>query len=123
MESLGADEVLDYTAKPFQDSAEDIDLVFDTIGGSTQDHSWSTMHPDGLLVSITQPPSEETARQHSVQSAFLFIGPNASALNELTALIEQGKLRPIVGAEFALRDVQRAHELSESGRAKGKIAL
>ena len=41
------------------------------------------------------------------------IGPNVSALNSLTSLIERGELRPIVGAEFALHDVQRAHELSE----------
>ncbi len=123
VESLGVDEFIDYTATPFQDSAKDIDLVFDTIGGPTQDHSWSTMSPNAMLVSITSPPSGEIASQHGVRSAFLFIGPNASALNELTALIERGKLRPIVGAEFALPDVQRAHELSESGRAKGKIAL
>ena len=123
VESLGADEFVDYTAGPFQESVKDIDLVFDTIGGPTQDHSWSTMRPDAMLVSITSPPPEETARQHGVRSAFLFIGPNAPALNHLTALIERGELRPIVGAEFALHEVQRAHELSESGRARGKIAL
>jgi NADPH:quinone reductase-like Zn-dependent oxidoreductase len=123
VESLGADEFIDYKARPFQDAAKNIDLVFDTIGGATQENSWSTMNPNGMLVSITSPPPEATAVKHGVRSAFLFIGPNVSALNELTALIKQGKLRPIVGAEYALRDVQRAHELSESGRAKGKIAL
>ncbi len=123
VESLGVDEFIDYTTTPFQDSAKDIDLVFDTIGGPTQDHSWSTMRPNAMLVSITSPPSKEIASQHGVRSAFLFIGPIASALNELTALIERGELRPIVGAEFALEDAQPAHELSESGRAKGKIAL
>jgi NADPH:quinone reductase-like Zn-dependent oxidoreductase len=97
--------------------------VFDTIGGATQDQSWGTMSPDAMLVSITSPPPEATARQHGVRSAFLFIGPNVPALNGLTALIERGQLRPIVGAEFSLSEVQRAHELSESGRARGKIAL
>ena len=123
VESLGADEFIDYTAQPFQDSTKEIDLVFDTIGGSTQDNSWSTMRPNALLISITSPPSEAVARQRGVRSEFLFIGPNASALNQLTTFIERGQLRPIVGAEFALTDIQRAHEMSESGRAKGKIAV
>ncbi len=123
VESLGVDEFVDYTAGPFQDSVKEVDLVFDTIGGDTQDNSWGTMSPGGLLVSITSPPPEATASQHGVRSAFLFIGPNVEALNHLTALIEQGKLRPIVGEEFALQDIKRAHGLSESGRARGKIAL
>lgn len=123
VESLGVDEFIDYAAQPFQNSTKEIDLVFDTIGGTTQDDSWSTIRPNGMLVSITSPPSEDVARQHGVRSAFLFIGPNAAALRELSALIERGELRPIVGAEYALRDVQRAHQLSETGRAKGKIAL
>jgi NADPH:quinone reductase-like Zn-dependent oxidoreductase len=123
VESLGVDEFVDYTAQPFQDTAKDMDLVFDTIGGSTQDDSWSTIKPNGMLVSITSTPSDDIARQHGVRSAFVFIGPNAAALNELTALIERGSLRPIVGAEFALPDIRRAHELSETGRATGKIAL
>ncbi len=123
VESLGVDEFIDYTARPFQESVKDVDLVFDTIGGATQDASWSTMSPNAMLVSITAPPSEDVARQHGVRSKFLFIGPNVRALNELTAMVERGKLRPVVGAEFALQDVTHAHELSESGRAKGKIAL
>ncbi len=123
VESLGVDEFIDYASQPFEDTAKDIDLVFDTIGGTTQDRSWATLSPGGMLVSITSTPSEEVAREHGARSAFLMIGPNVAALDELTALVELGQLRPIVGAEFALADIQRAHELSETGRARGKIAL
>jgi NADPH:quinone reductase-like Zn-dependent oxidoreductase len=123
VESLGVDEFIDYHAQPFQDVAKDIDVVFDTIGGETQEASWTTMSPNGILVAITSPPEEETARQHGVRSAFVYIGPNVPALGGLTALIERGELRPIIGAEFALADIGEAHRLSESGRAKGKIAL
>jgi len=34
-----------------------------------------------------------------------------------------GRLRPVAGAEFALRDIAGAHALRESGRAVGKIVL
>jgi NADPH:quinone reductase-like Zn-dependent oxidoreductase len=73
VESLGVDEFIDYTATSFQNSAKEINLVFDTIGGATQDDSWSTMSPNGMLVSITSPPSEEIARQRGVRSAFLLL--------------------------------------------------
>jgi NADPH:quinone reductase-like Zn-dependent oxidoreductase len=58
-----------------------------------------------------------------VRGAFVFIKPDASALEEMAGLVDSGKLRPIVGAEFALDDIQRAHALSERGHSVGKIAL
>ncbi len=123
VESLGTDEFIDYRSQRFQDVAKNIDMVFDTIGGTTQDNSWATMNPNGILVSITQPPSEDVAEQHGVRGTFLFVQPNAVALNELAALVDRGQVRPIVGAEFSLADITSAHALSETGRAKGKIAL
>ena len=32
-------------------------------------------------------------------------------------------MRPVIGAEFALHDIQRAQALSETGHAVGKIAI
>jgi NADPH:quinone reductase-like Zn-dependent oxidoreductase len=123
VESLGVDEFIDYTTQDLQTATKDIDVVFDTIGGTTQDSSWSLLRPEGILISIVSQPSEERAKELGVRSSYLFIGPNVAALNGLAELVDSGKLRAVVGAEFALRDVQRAHALSESGRAKGKIAL
>lgn len=37
--------------------------------------------------------------------------------------VDAGKLRPIVGAEFALEDIRRAHAFSKSRHAMGKIDL
>ncbi|TJZ76172.1 NADP-dependent oxidoreductase [Chitiniphilus eburneus] len=118
--SLGADEVIDYRSTPFQQAVRDVDLVFDTLGGTVQALSWQVLKPDGLLVSIVSPPAEQ---HEGRRGAFVFIGPDAEVLRELAALVDDGVLRPLVGAEFALADVAAAHELSESGRARGKIVL
>lgn len=123
VQSLGADEVIDYRNTKFADSVHGVDAVFDTIGGQVQEASWSVLKPGGILVSIISPPSEERARQMGVRCAYLFIGPNPSILDQMAELVENGKLRPIVGAEFALQDIARAHALSETGHAVGKIAL
>lgn len=123
VESLGADEVIDYQTQNFTEILRDIDVVFDTLGGDIQESSWSVLKQGGILISIVSPPSEEKAKELGVRSAFVFIEPNAYILEQLAKLVEQGELRPIIGAEFALQDIVKAHALSESGRTVGKIVL
>lgn len=123
VESLGADEFIDYHARPLREAVRDVDLVVDTIGGGTQEASWHVMAPGGLLVSIVSDPAAGAARWPRLRGAFLFIQPNAPVLERLAALVDAGTLRPIVCAEFALENIRQAHALSESGRATGKIAL
>ncbi len=123
VESLGADEVIDYHHQRFEEIVKDVDVVFDTIGGEVQENSWSVLKPDGILVSIVSPPSEKLAAKHKVRSAFVFIEPNAEILMQIAELVDEGKVRPIVGAEFALADIAKAHALSESGHSVGKIVL
>ena len=123
VESLGADEFIDYRNQSLQDAARNIDVVFDTIGGPTQEESWAVMSPGGILVSIISDPSEGQAKRPGLRSAFVFIQPNVPALEQIAQLVDNGKLRPLIGAEFALENIKRAHALSESGRAKGKIAI
>jgi NADPH:quinone reductase-like Zn-dependent oxidoreductase len=123
VESLGADEVIDYKTQNFAEILSDIDVVFDTLGGDIQESSWSVLKKDGILVSIVKPPSDTKASELGVRGAFVFIEPNAYILEQLAELVEQGKLRPVIGAEFALHDIEKAHALSESGRTVGKIVL
>lgn len=123
VQSLGANEVIDYERFAFNKELRNMDVVFDTLGGRVQDDSWEVLKPNGILVSIYSKPSEEQAKKLGVRSAFIFIEPNAAILNEMATLVDEGKLRPIVGAEFSLEHVKKAHELSESGHSLGKIVL
>ena len=123
IDSLHVDEFVDYHSQQLQDIARNMDLVFDTIGGATQEASWSLLAPNGILVSITDPPSQERARKLGLRSAFVFIQPNAPVLEQMAQWVDGGVLRPVIGAEFALADIRQAHALSEAGHVKGKIAL
>jgi NADPH:quinone reductase-like Zn-dependent oxidoreductase len=123
VESLGVDQFVDYTASRVQDAVAPVDVVFDTIGGEVQEASWSILKPGGIQVSIISPPDEAKARAMGLRGDYVFIGPNAPVLDRLAQMVDGGKLRPIVGAEFALDDIVEAHALSESGRAVGKIVL
>jgi len=121
--SLGADQVIDYRNERFAEKAKDVDLVVDTIGGEVQASSWSVLRRGGILVSTVSVPSVERAAALGVRSAHILIGPDAAVLDQLAALLDSGKLRTLIGGEFALRDIAAAHALSESGRTVGKIVL
>ncbi len=123
VEALGADQVIDYQIQRFAEVVSNVDVVFDTVGGEVQEASWSVLKPGGVLVSIISPPSAEKAQSLGVKNAFVFIDPNAKILAEMAKLVDAGKLRPIVGSEFALRDIAKAHALSQTGHAVGKIVL
>jgi NADPH:quinone reductase-like Zn-dependent oxidoreductase len=98
-------------------------VVLDTVGGKVQEASWRALKPGGLLVSVVDPPDEAVAKSHGVRCAFIFIQPSAGILEQLAGLVDTGQVRPVIGAEFALKDAAAAHRLSQSGHARGKIVL
>nr|WP_202807244.1 NADP-dependent oxidoreductase [Synechocystis sp. PCC 7509] len=120
---LGADEFIDYTQQPFEEVVKDVDVVFDTVGGDTQERAFQTLKKDGFLVTSAQTPSEEKARESGVEAAFVFCKPNAGQLAEINRLIEEGKLKIHIETVLPLAEVKKAHQLSQSGRARGKIVL
>jgi len=121
--SLGADEVVDYRDPAAFAAARDMDIVFDTIGGDTQDASWAMLKPGGFLVSITAPPSAERATLEGKRAGFVFIDPNAAILRDLADLVDAGQIRPLLGGEFRLDEAAKAQLASETGRTTGKIVI
>ncbi|MEH2329779.1 NADP-dependent oxidoreductase [Nostoc sp.] len=120
---LGADEFVDYTRQPFEEVVKDVDVVFDTIGGDTQERAFQTLKKGGFLVTSAQTPSEEKAKEFGTEAAFVFCKPNAGQLTEINRLIEEGKLKIHIETILPLTEVKKAHQLSQSGRTRGKIVL
>ncbi|MFT6141801.1 MAG: NADPH:quinone reductase-like Zn-dependent oxidoreductase [Psychromonas sp.] len=120
---LGADQAVDYTKGPLSEQIEAVDLVLDTIGGAVQQDSWALIKKGGMLVSITETPSEEIAKQHGVTGAFVFIEPSSRILGELNALVEANKLTPLIEQRFSLEQIVAAQKQSQSGRTRGKIVI
>ncbi len=120
---LGADEVVDYTQQRFEDVVRGVDVVLDTVGGDTQQRSWRALRPGGVLVSIIGTPSEDEARAHGARAAYVFVQPNAAQLEEIAGLVDAAVVRPIVSEVLPLAEARRAHELIETGHARGKIVM
>ena len=123
LHQLGAHETIDYTTQRFEHLAQKIDIVLDTIGGDTQERSWKVLKKGGLLASIVQPPDAEKAREFGVRGEFVWSQPSGKQLAEIAALIDSGNLKVVLDRIVPLSEARRAHELSQSGHARGKIVL
>jgi NADPH:quinone reductase-like Zn-dependent oxidoreductase len=121
--SLGADEVLDYTAGDFARAVSNVDIVLDTVGGETRMRSAKVVRPGGILVSVVTPfPAERTIP--GIRTAFFFVEVTTARLTTLTTLFERGELEPHVGSVLPLEKARLAHEmLAGAPHARGKIVL
>jgi NADPH:quinone reductase-like Zn-dependent oxidoreductase len=120
---LGADEFIDYKKAKFEDKVSGVDVVFDTVGGDTQERAFQTLKRGGFLISTVSPPSAEKAKEFNVKVAMVEVTPKPDQLAEINRLIENGKLRVRVAAVLPLAEVKKAHQLSATGHPDGKIIL
>ncbi len=121
---LGADTAIDYKAERFEDVVADVDVVFDLIGGETQDRSWPVLREGGIMVSTVSAPDPQKAADHKVHAAPRYLAqPNAAQLGEIADLIDAGKVKVVVSETFPLDQVRQAQERLEQGGLRGKIVL
>ena len=124
LEELGVDEPIDYTKTAFEDVAKDVDVVLDLLGGETQQRSWQTLKPGGMLISTVQPPPQETASAHGVRQHMIGTSPPVrKVLTEASKMVESGKLKPHVSDVLPLKDIRKAHEMSEGRHTRGQVVL
>jgi NADPH:quinone reductase-like Zn-dependent oxidoreductase len=123
LRELGVDEPIDYEKARFEDVVRNVDVVLDTQGGDTQQRSWKVLQKGGMLVSIVQLPSAEEAAKHGARSARFVRQPNTGELSEIARLVDSGKVMVAVDSVLPLSEAARAHELSQTGHARGKLVL
>jgi NADPH:quinone reductase-like Zn-dependent oxidoreductase len=122
--SLGAEQIIDYTAGDFSDHIHEVDLVIDNVGGDTRTRSWGVLKKGGTLVAVAMPPPDAAiAAQYGVRTTMNMVRPNGPRLSEIAKLIDEGQLCVVIDGEYSLEQCQAAHLRSESGHARGKIIL
>jgi NADPH:quinone reductase-like Zn-dependent oxidoreductase len=122
---LGANTVIDYKTRRFEDEVRDADAVIDLVGGDTQQRSFQVLRRGGKLISAVSNPDRHLAQSHGVDAAFFLVNVTSRHLAEIAALVDEGKLRARVGAVLPLADAREAHLMLEHLRPqpKGKIVL
>ncbi|MEB2268443.1 NADP-dependent oxidoreductase [Priestia megaterium] len=124
LRELGADEFIDYTKSPPEDIAHDVDLVLDTLGGSTTGRFLRTLKRGGALfpVFIGFSDAEEAAKL-GVTVSMTQVRSNGPQLVELGHLLDTGTVRVAIDSTFPLADARKAHERAARGHIQGKIVL
>jgi NADPH:quinone reductase-like Zn-dependent oxidoreductase len=124
LRELGANEIIDYTTTRFEEVVHDVDLVFDLVGGDTLVRSWQVVKPGGVLVSVVSPrPSFAEAKAHGVRPVWFIVEPNREQLIQIGALIDAGRIRPIIETVLPLSQARQAYEQGARGHTRGKIVL
>ena len=141
---LGADHVVDH-AKPLSTEVAALGigapgLVFSTTNTDLHlSEIVALIAPQGRLALIDDPASLDVSllkhKSLSLHWELMFtrsmfgtadIAEQGRLLNEVSRLVDDGRLRTTLGEHYGridARNLRRAHELIESGRAKGKIVL
>jgi NADPH2:quinone reductase len=131
---LGAEEAYVYGELP--DDLR-VDVVVDPVGGELFEAAVPRLRPLGTVVAIGYAgglwpelqPAQLVGRNVGVQGVYigrlLRHAPDviAAATRELLELWSSRRIRPVVGAELPLADVEDAHALVESRRSVGKVVL
>jgi NADPH:quinone reductase-like Zn-dependent oxidoreductase len=123
--SLGADEVIDYTATDFTASASDVDVVLDPITGDYSARSLRVLRRGGILVSLLPfaPEIPGEAARLGVRAAVMLVEYDHRGMTEIANLATEGRLRPVIAGTFPLADAAKAHELGETRHVAGKLVL
>lgn len=125
LRSLGADEVIDYNTSRFEEIAHDVDVVLDSIGGDTQERSVSTLRPGGVIVTLMgfMPSTIDAAQARGIRTEFVGQRPEPEHLRMLGAMIDEGRIKPVVNRVMSITQVREAQDLMKDGHVRGKIIL
>jgi NADPH:quinone reductase-like Zn-dependent oxidoreductase len=134
--SIGADEVIDYTREDFTEGTRRFDLILDTAGRRPLSQLRRALTPRGTLVIVGGEGGDRWLGGFQRQ----LFAPVRSRLTEqkllglisrerqqdlltLKALIEEGKLVPVIDRTFPLGEAPQAIRYLEQGHARGKVVL
>lgn len=142
VKSLGADEVINvqneaieqYKRRLTQDQG--FEIIFDTVGGANLDNSFNAAALNGAIVTIAARSTHDLTPMHSKGLSLHCVSMllplltrqhrrgYGKILNKISHIVDEGKLKPIIDChQFTLEQVSLAHELLESGQAKGKVVI
>ncbi|MFI6439159.1 NADP-dependent oxidoreductase [Streptomyces sp. NPDC050759] len=145
--ALGADTVIDYRSQDFEQLLTGYDLVLDSLGGENLEKSLRVLRPGGKAIGIAGPPEPAFAREAGlnpllrlavaglsrrirkqakklgVTYEFLLMRSSGDQLRQITTLIDQGVVRPVVGKVVGFDETPQALESLSRGGIRGKAVI
>jgi len=136
VQSIGADEVIDYTREDFADGTRRFDLILDTAGRRPLSQLRRALTSRGTLVIVGGEGGDRwlggfqrqifaPLRSRFSEQKLLGLISNERQQDLLTLkdLIEAGKLRPVIDRTYPLSEAAQAIRYLELGHARGKVVI
>ncbi|MGQ0581022.1 MAG: NADP-dependent oxidoreductase [Reyranella sp.] len=123
MRELGADQVIDYNATDFRKAVNNIDAVFDTVGGDVTMQSFAVLKPGGRAAFIASGPQAPKPDRSDVISLRPAVGRDRPALERIAELLRTGAVKVPPVRLFKLSDAAEAVGISKARHLKGKLVF
>ncbi|MDL4817664.1 NAD(P)-dependent alcohol dehydrogenase [Actinomadura opuntiae] len=136
--SIGADEVIDYTAQDFTRQGRRYDLLLDVAGNRPARECRRALTPKGTCVVVggptgrwVQPAGHVFASvalspfvsQRIVPADVYGWTEHKQGLTTLTGFIDDGKIAPVIDRAYSFEDIPAAIAYQEGGRSRGKVVI
>jgi NADPH:quinone reductase-like Zn-dependent oxidoreductase len=134
--SVGADHVVDYTKADFTASGKRYDVILDNVSNHSLSHLRRALTPTGVLIPNGGNFGDRwfASAGRLIRATVLFrfgtqrlgrflVSTNHDDLVALKALIEAGKVKPVLGGTYPLSNAGRALDHVGAGHAQGKVAI
>lgn len=126
-ETLGADVVIDTASRRFEDIADHVDVVFDTVGHDLLERSWSFLERKGRLVTISgeaeDAPSPERAASLGIEAYWFIVKPDPAQLDQILARVVDGRIAVQIDRTYPLSAAREAFLEAEKRPRRGKTVL
>jgi NADPH:quinone reductase-like Zn-dependent oxidoreductase len=123
LKQLGADVAIDYTKQKFEDVANDVDVVLDSVGKDTLARSYGVVKKGGFIVSLVARPDRAELEKHGIRGSPLSVEPNSDELAEIGKLIDEKKIKVVVSQTLPLAEAAKAQAQADTHHTRGKIVL
>jgi len=131
--SIGADHVIDYTTTDFTSGGPRYDLILDNVGNHSMARTRRALTPNGLLISNGGGHAGgKLARTIRAMLASIVVKQQARPtvktqnhddLVALRALVEAGKIRPVIDSTYPLDKASQAIARVVAGHARGTVVI
>jgi NADPH:quinone reductase-like Zn-dependent oxidoreductase len=102
---------------------KNVDVVLDATRSDALPRSYGVVKKGGFIVTITGRPDPAQLQKFGISGSSMMAHPDAHVLDELTRLIEDKRVTPVVSQVFPLSEASKAHQQIESGHTRAKIVL
>jgi NADPH:quinone reductase-like Zn-dependent oxidoreductase len=127
---LGAERVIDRTAKDFTQDEQTYDVVFDAVGKSSFSRCRRLLEPRGAYLSTDLGPYSQNPFLALVTPllpgrSVLFPLPrhDQEMINDFKDLLESGQFRPVIDRSYPLAEIVEAYRYVETGQKIGNVVI